>query len=532
MSANRFFINHGEKLAVGLIAVLCAGRVSYVLLDGSIRPKDVTPQVIQDKSEKIRRDLAAKEEPLLKPVPDYVSQMKGRSEAVLAERQYPAWLFAAPDRGSDQGTALFYLYELPAPTIAAQDMVGAVGLTISLPPQLRGGLPRLNDSVEWTPVPGVRLERVGVLVEVRTSAQWRVIRGKGIKDGMISLKDLEAAQGVIKDDSVEPWEKHTYRASLVARASGLDATGKQAVMVLAGRAAPAETPVQSLPWKEWGDQFASKNAKLTSRFAPKIATDLLKGAASDEVAVQVTSEVRFALQRLTVDPTGATTASLLVTKQFVGGDGKGVWLKEPRPFRVKTNEVVGGTVDDVNPLQENLGKMKINLSTPFVLGASRKDVERIYYYEIKDKPRDGGGKGRDLEFVTKKGRTDVVVVESPKSGARLELVRLDVIRKPSKVGAITSPALEQDYNEGEEFRRDPAGFRSATLDPQPPQRHEAGTGPLADLAAQNPGMRDFYTTDTAYFTLEDGRIVWWEPLNRVIRTWPDRSVPTPEAAKP
>ncbi|MCK6486773.1 MAG: hypothetical protein L6R48_00280 [Planctomycetes bacterium] len=368
----------------------------------------------------------------------------------------------------------------------------------------------------------------------------------------------EPARGALslRIDGLESWTLHEFRATLVAVATGAT-LGKEAsksgygVLVTAGRVVPENASIDELPWDQWRKGLEGNVPEVVGRFLTGRAGPLPAGMEltpgeqaylgqpmAKGVPVQVTSDVRFALERIVNDPNGVAQAQVLVTKQFSIPGGGVVWLKEPRGFKVAVGSRLGGPVQVPDPRPGRNGIVNADLSTPFVVAEIRRGVERVYYHELREVPRQGA-KGRDLQVVPKKGLTDVVVLRNERSGSTFELVRLGKVPAPAKAGTVTYPTLKGEIDERGEFVADPLAFQVPPLEQPAPVRWEADKGPLAKLREEHPEDRDLYTTDTAYFAFADGRLVWWEKLNKVVRQWPEPApgavtapVSGPETAPP
>lgn len=552
MSAKHFLIAHGEKAALSVTLLACAAQLMVTFTDDSIRPKGITPADIEAKNTGIDSVFVQGKAPVMKPVPGYLSDMEARFARMLPLASVPSWLMAPPDRGPGSGGLLLYVLELPPPTLAAKDAVGAVELTITLEPSVRQQGKRISDSTEthWErSAEGIEnhAEVVGVLIEThRGDNQWKPLVAKGVDKGLLSIARLEADQGVITIDNLEPWLVHSFRARLVAKATGLDfdlpipPKVRNTVVVAAGRLVDT---TEDVAWNEFTEKVRAKDPKILAKLAKPLKDPLpgvtladgelaYQGPKGDDASVTVTSDVRFALDRISSDLADPTkeVATFLVTKQFTDKDGAKLWLKEPQSFKAAIGEVVGGKVKGENPLYP--GKQVIlELATPFKVVEIKRGQKRIQYWEIRTKSR-ASGKGKDLGVDSREIQTDLVVVENVKSKARLTFTKLSPIKRPPRKDPVLFPHLAADVDEEQEFRKNPAGFVQQELLPGAPKQHPADEGPLATLRDEHPDARDLYSTDTPYFELPDGRLVWWDPLNSALRQFPEPSAAseTPAAA--
>ncbi len=540
MSAKQFFTAHGEKVALSLTLLLIAAQCYVTFTDTSIRPANINPGEIDIKNAAIDAVFQQGKAPILKPVPGYLSEMEARFGKTNAPAPLPSWLSAAPDRGPGSGGLLLYVFEVPAPTLTAVDTVGSAELTVLLPTPTRASGKRISDSPATTwerSNEGItnHAEDVGLIIEThRGDGNWRPLTAKSVKLGFISLAKLEEMNGKIVADNLEPWIRHSFRARLLAKATGLDLEqpippkATASVLVVAGTLVADGEEVQ---WNEFTEKIRAKDPRTLGKLAKpskdvipgvilKNDEKLYAGSTSDIAAVQVTSNVRFALDKVSADLADANkeVAAFLVTKQFSSKTGDKLWLK-PQSFKAAIGETVGGMAKTEIPT--NPGPIvNVDLSTPFKVVEIKRQQKRVLYWEILTESRPGG-KGKDLKVQAKEAVVDVVVVENSKSHNRMELTKLIPVKRPARATAITFPFLAADLDEEAEFRHNPSEFVQAVALPVEPKRHEAGEGPLNKLRDDHPDAADLYTTDTAYYELGDGRLVWWEPLNKTIRQDPE-----------
>lgn len=556
MNAKQFFIAHGEKVAISATLLLVAVQCYVTFTDTSIRPANINPAEIDAKNTAIDTVFQQGKPPVLKPVPGYLAEMEARFARPIPKTSAASWLTAPPDRGPGSGGLLLYVLELPAPTLSAADTVNSAEITVTLATPARPAGKRLTDAptATWERTDGVsnHADQVGVLIETHSGDnQWRPLQAKALTKGFITLAKLQELDGKIVASSLEPWTKHTFRARLMAKATGLDldqpiqAKSTASVVVAQGALIPeGEDP----SWSDFTEKVRNKDPKTLARLArpvkdalPGITLDgdekLYAGADSDVAAVIVTSNVRFALDKVSTDiaDPAKDVAIFLATKQFTLKDSSKAWLKSPQSFRAAIGDGIGGLIKTRTPLNPESDQM-VDLATPFKVVEIKKQQERVLYWEILTESRPGG-KGKDLKLGKKTAQVDVVVVENSKSHKRMELTKLIPVKRPTRKDPIFFPNLTADLDEEAEFRRSPSDFVQAVALPAEPKKYEADAGPLGKLRDEHPDAADLYTTDTPYYELGDGRLVWWEPLNKTIRQYPEPTdLPKPvtpvEAPKP
>ena len=544
MTAKTQLLAHGEKALVLVTAGLCCVGVWTTMTDDSVRPTGITSNALREKSEAIEKVMKEAAAPQLLPVPVYLTNMQRRFSAEFATGNHMAWLSAMPDRGPGEGTIL-YIYELPAPTITARDVAGVVELTVNPARSMRPQGRRVADSPEaqWiSPTGGQNSAHlIGFAIETRIQGQeWKPLKAKDVAGGIILLGANGA--GMVKLEGLEPWATHEFRAASICRASGFPLSASPGstgtVLVVPGRIIEGQD-IENLQWEPWLQGLQRGEASVLKRFrAPakleipaELKTNPLEetyiGDYSDQFAnVQVTSDVRFALDQVN-EQDGQLVAKVLVTRQFKNPKAPAVWLKEPVSFKVAVGETIGKPVDVPNPRVGATGKINVDLTTPFELKDVKRGVKRIYYYEIRETARtEGDKKGKDLTVVAKEGQTDVAILRNTKTGLSTELVKLSTIRRPAKTGAVFDPWFETDVQEEEMFKKDPATFRMATLEPAAPKSWGPEEGPLGKLRGEQDEVDQMsFSTDTNYFELADGRLVWWEKLNKRIHVYPEQASP-------
>jgi hypothetical protein len=123
-----------------------------------------------------------------------------------------------------------------------------------------------------------------------------------------------------------------------------------------------------------------------------------------------------------------------------------------------------------------------------------------------------GGRAKDLKVNKKEIDTEVAILTNTKTGKTLEMPKCERLNKPNKPLSVFYPDFSGTlYNETDEFKKNPARFKQNDLHPKEPVPHEPGTGPLEDMRKrQNDPLK---RTDTVYYELADGRLVYWEDVN-------------------
>jgi hypothetical protein len=567
-TAKDFGIRHGEKVAVVLSVLLCAWIIYGVLTDQTIRPKDISMDRINEMWTRIDDRRANAKSPELKRPPPYFDDMRARWSIELPSGSYYPWLSTIIDVGPpDNDDLRLFVYNLHPPTIKADDQIGTVELTITPPAVGRATDPRVSSDPKqvWHTDKKDRkventVEQIGVVVEVKVGGgEWQPIKAKGVgATGVLTFKENGPAKLVF--ETTEPWVRHSFRARTIARATGYpldkpigpsgeipDAT----VLVFAG-----DYPDDPIDWKAFAAKLGHKDpdAELAGKFLAGKSTGpgavgLRPGELvyisdnSDEQVMTPTSSIRFVFMKPIEDPTDPTAqgAELEVNKLIRDAKGEnGKWLTAPVEYKlVKKGDPLKFQKPVPDPQLDNKKKMECDFDTPFTLVEVQKDVKRVEFYEVRAKSRAGGGRDKDLEVKTKEIQTEAAVLESS-TGQKLTLVKLAKIQKPPHPAAIVYPNFPSLlYDESLEFKKDPAAFQQWGLIPTPPIEHDPGTGPLEDWRKKS--GNNLLSTDTKYFELADGRLVYWENVNKTLEVYkipgsesdikPIVDTPTPEAPK-
>jgi hypothetical protein len=564
MNAQEFAIAHGEKVLVVVITGLCGWMLSNTFSNQDIRPRDISVDRIAEmvgKVEKVRGEIAP---PVLKAPSNYLEDMKARWAIDLPSNEYMAWLSTTIDVGPpDVDVLRAYIYELHAPQVTVRDNIGSFEVTVALPGAKRAsGDARISDAAkqEWALERHEKnsAERLGVLIEYKVAGgEFRPVTAKEAPNGFVPA-GKEGANGEIKltVDTAEAWQLYTFRARLVAKATGLPLDKKvsndQQQTVLVFQGAYDEDPVD---WTKLTKAIVDQNKSVLERFIPgttegigasqlKPGEKLYTSAYGNEQTIIGTSPLRFVFEKPLLNPEDPmkTGAVFRLTKLVSDNKGNRKWLFEPEHFKVMPEQPIGEKdkkVLDPHKMKSIKDIQKIfrqeDLSTPFTLVEVKTEVKRILFYELQFVTRPNGGKAKDLKLTTKENLTEVAVVLNTQTGVKTMLPACERITKPGRANAIIYPDFKmQTFSELDEFNKSPTTFRSWGLTPPAPIPHEPGTGPLEDMRKkQNDPL---LATDTIYYELPDGRLVFFEHVNAkptiVIRPGSEAAQPPKVEEKP
>jgi hypothetical protein len=577
MSGNEFLITHGEKLGLAVVVGLSAWAVTGTIGNPEVLPKGVNDVIIDEMIRKVENARRTHPAPQIKIPPDYVAALKRRLDGSLPAtaangQAFMPWLTGQPDVGPRiNDVQPLYIYELLPPRVKAEDKVGTIELTIAMPDSTRptdGSRIADNAKREWKAQGGKvmnSVERAGVLIDYcigNPNGTYKPLVAEGIVDGFAPMAETEHAsfKVVFKADAV--WETYFLRVRLVVRATGYpvdkaaetSAPSTSAVLVCQGRY--DATPV----WPDLEAKIRKGDPEALERFIKAPLRRSYEGAvlkpgegffASTETACQiaVTAATRFTFEKTSTGDDGSLGASMLVTTLLpplpgaVAGNVQGgvpKWLFQPETFRIKKGEKLGDWRIVPDPRKADKSKSRVDLSTPFALDEVKTDVKRILYYELDTTSREAGGGQRDLIFKPKEKDTEAAVLKNSATGQTRPFTRLIRIEKPyPKLPAhlqlapgqwtkIDGPFIYPDfpdktYDEAEEFKKNPAEFRQRDLVPPAPVWHEANTGPIVEQRKKFGGD---YQTDTKYLEFADGRVFFWDAVNKRILNF---AIPNSEA---
>jgi hypothetical protein len=537
MSAQDILIAHGEKALVLVVAASCGYYLYGTFTDPEIRPTDISMEKINDMVATVERERGSQAPPVLKAPSNYLDDMLARWSVKLPSSQYYASLSAAADVGPiDKRSSQFYIYEVHPPALSVTDNIGNLDLTITLPTPKRTSDVRISDAPSKTWSLEGRADNkaqwLGVQVMYRVgTGEWQPFAGKGVTGGVVPIKE-GATSVTLNMPTVEPWQRHYFMAKLIAKATGLplgQASNDQQETVLVTQ---GTYPEQDIDWAKLQAQVsdaANGDKTILGRFLPgskegpladqlKAGERLYVSVDSDEANVLATDSIRFVFDKLNQDFQNPANngATILLSKYLrdprAQEKNSGKWMDPPHAFKLPPNEGLGGQVTIPDPFGDPKLKIPVDLTTPYALTEVKTGVKRVVYYEIQPKSRPMGGKAKDLELTEKIIDTEVAILTNTKTGKTLELPKCERITKPNKPFSIFYPDFPSNsYNESEEFKKAPARFKQSDLVPKKPVVHEPGKGPLEDLRKRT--NDPFKNTDTVYYELADGRIVYWEHVN-------------------
>ena len=547
MSAQDLLLAHGEKALLFVAVVACGYYLHGTFVNPEIRPDNITAETINGmvvNVEKISREATP---PVMKAPSAYYDGMIGRWTATLPSAKYYAWMSAAADVGPpDVQTSQYYIYQLYAPKISVVDTIGNLELTLSLPGSHSVASDvRMSDAANKTwSLSGRednRAQWLGMQVEIKVGAgDWQPLAAKGLTNGLLPINESTPSYS-LTIPTVEPWQRHSFRARLIAKATGLPLDQKKAEnqqqTILVVRGIYADLAVdwvklnQSIGDVVGGEKTvitAFQNGSLQGPFAGQLTPGerLYSSADSDEGSVLAQDSIRFVFEKLFQNPSAPeqSGASIMLSKflrdpRAVGAKA-GKWIEKPMSFKLLPGEGLGKPISIPNPFPPPGAKggelVPEDFTTQYVLTEVKQKVPRIIFYEVYSESRPQGGKAKDLKFKPKSIETEVAILANTKTGSAMESPRCEKLTKPNKPLSFFYPDFSGlSYDEVAEFRKNPSNFKQNQLIPKEPIPHNPGTGPLdVEFKLKNDPLLQ---TDTVYYELPDGRLIYWDHFNNKVR---------------
>ena len=573
MSAQTFLLAHGEKLVLAVVAGGCGLALWYAIEDPTIRPKEDQAQIEKLNAE-IDKVFAKQRPPVMKEPRPYLDQLLGRVAESAPVSPTMAWLTNPPDKGpgKPQGpdgpdgppNAYLYIYELLTPKVQVKDAIGSLDITVTLPTSEPRGDRRISSEHNriWNRKTTSAITNTGRLLGVQLELKvgdndWRPLVLPGASpEGVLSLAAIPP--GAVTIPTPEPWQTHRVRARLIAAATALDLDQKipdrpkHSVLVHSGPATsgPAEDATvldraQAQISRKDGALFKAllrpSPGPLPAGARLQADEKLFLGAYGPEDTEEATASVRFALVGLSTAPLPDDQTKSRDVGKFLllrlleleqGGERK--WMEKPLEEKFGVGDQLGLKQQQIiSPFPPHKTVVQ-DLDTPFVIDRLVKDQERVLYWFLKTGPRPDGGRGKVLVLDKRTVKTDVVELRNPVTNSVLVLTKLITVNPPSAKDALFYPHRTSSLAEREEFTKAPSEFRQWKLVPEAPKAFKQGSGPLHELylAKKAQGALDLasYATDTDYYVFPDGRIAWWDQIERTMKVHDPQGVMTAKQA--
>ena len=564
MSLQKFFVIHGEKLLIA--GIFAGGALAVYFAYTADQPKNATDKVNQVVSD---LENATKSEPRIKAPTDYAEICRKRLGQPLQTQALIPFLSRHPSYEAELKTDIPrkpHIAEMTVPRLGFEARTLQVELTAFWPTWTRTDAEtdaHVTDApkpLTWTRKPRQVINNsfrwMGLFIEVRKGSSeeesaWTPLNAPGIDNGFLpfSPNALNEAKnriippvGPIKIANLEEWTRYTFRARLLAAATGHDPEAKEMelgkeVIVYKGR--------QKIGGMNEGSESeilnAVKNNKLTSLTGqPPLASKYqgyvpglqpreicYSGPVSEIVGGIIQPSVSIAFLGTTskmANGASVEAARLAITKQVTDPQGNNPqWLKERRPadpikFEVALGDVVGGKRVLPNP-HRNGELDSFDLTTPFVLKAVLENGERVRCYRVVIKRE---GKKADLDVQERlQANYASVVLNNKKTGDDLVLPKL-TLALPVEIESDTVkisplypvPAGQTSFNEQEYWLNTPLA-KHPPLRPNAPIKRD----PVKDnawfraaaLKANHSLPNDPVTANI--IEMPDGRILYLDPNN-------------------
>ena len=534
-------VQHGEKLALLIILIVCAWAIMGVQGDAKTLPEaGEADRISIDKKINAVKTAQGQTPPSPDKPMDYTGIISKRLAVEVEFADTLQWLTGHPDvvEGSTGSKNVFSIYEVLQPGVGVEDEVGSVSLSIELPRDASTN----DDKVKTGPQ--IKWERdlpngdkasnraywVGLKIEFKAgtaqAAEWQAlaINNSGLgKQGIYLFKDLENLSAPsFRHNGVTGKQHYEYRARLIVAATGINEEGISEI--------GEETIVYDGTYRGSKNRsdWASKGGKIKGRLLPLdmelpgvqlAAKEKLYMGSPGDVGVieQAESDTIMALKQ--VSTLGAEpTMRLLMKKMHRDRTGEVLGWTEWVEFKdIKVGDKLGKPQQKVKIQgKEDIGFVIVDFSTDWRLNELHIDAERVYYYEVKkmsgQEKSEQYPDGIKLEL-RKKTRTAYHLGRINNGNETVELVRLSRLSQPERIKNYCYPILEEG-DEQERFKDgDPLDFVPPILVPEEPKEMQPDQLPPMDLMESDKPFQ----TNIPYFIFPDDRVVFWDNVNNELR---------------
>lgn len=568
MNVQSFLIAHGEKLLVGLVALICA-VVLYATLTDSETEAKATIADINEIVGKLNTAYQNPGRPNLAETRDFEAEIKARFRLQVDGEPVMAHLAGHPPvfKQSVGGIRHIYAYEIAVPGLEVNDRIGTFEIVVTLPGATRPNRPDdyirdAADGAVWSrPVPsrGTVVNAVrplGALVEYRIFQDgmgidqgWQPIAAEGLVGGVVPLQSGSATVVV---GGIEPWQTYDLRARTVIAATGTVVPDEahyqigREVIPLARPLPLAPPPVTWVAAKEQ-IQLPFENGELAKFLAepytgpvpararaaaPRPRTGFDPGGMGGAqprnqgaeaelarlqfrnfigaptrplVSLDSRSPIYLGLKRASGGLQGIEpTATLIVKRLVIGQDGVERGWTPAVEYKLEAGEKVGKEVEELRTEWQSR-RMPYDLSTPFVVESIEKDIERILYYELRLRSVPPDF-DKELVLEPKTTRTDAVVLRNTKDESTLRLLEFERVREPLANRYVFPAVPPGGLDEEALFKEAPRDWQRPELEPRRPIQHDDKR-----LLEELVGERGAQLAAVPYFEFPDGRVYYYYP---------------------
>ncbi len=529
-------MQHGEKLVLLIVLIILGMWISGVNSDGKTLPKKQAEKINIDKKIKEAKDYTAKPAPIPEKPMDYTGVIQNRLAVLVDFADTLQWLTAHPDivEGSTDDRTVFSIYEVLSPSVTAEDEVGSILVTVEMPDR-RGGKGgdevQTGDEIEWeralkggkTVTNTARWLGVKVEYQVGGKGAWRPLKSVGLKDGVHIFRDESMTPPEFRHNGVQGKQQYSYRASLIVAATGVREEGPaelgEETIVYDGE---YTGQIDRFVWAQGAGRIKGRLKAVEPKTVPDMhrvtlgkTEKLYIGRAGEAGTVEQTeSDIIFAVKQISA--LGGTDPTLRVYMMKMVRDRNGKilgWTEALEIKNVKVGDKLGTPPEGQKGIPVKLrnapdgGLRLVNFQTDWVVADLNIEGRRIYYYEVKKKNVDG----KTILYLNEKARTNYHVVTLNNGVENIQIIRLDKLT-PNRNPQFCYPLIQQKVNETEEFKDgDPTEFTQPILEPEKPVEWPADKIPPD-------GVPEDFQTDVPYFVFADGRIVWYDHVNKKMKS--------------
>lgn len=534
-------MQHGEKLVIFLVLIIAGLWINGVSGDPTTLPK--TDKIGIDQKIEKTKDYIAQPAPTPEKPMDYTGTIQKRLAINIEHADTLQFLTKHPDivEGSTGNRSVYSIYEVYTPEVSLTDEVGSIEVVVNLPQNDGGRGDEVRNGAEetWTrelangETVTNRARWLGVKVEYRIGlkGEWLPLRSAGT-GGIYLFKDNAFNDPSFRHNGIQGKQQYSYRASLLVGATGIREEGKPEI--------GEEIIVYDGDYNGAVDRFvwAQQSGRISGRLQPVDAKQLpvtiplndreklYTSKAGEVSAVEETeSDIIFALYNISALGGGDPTMRLLMTKMVRDRNGDILGWTEPLDLKkIQIGERIGTPPEGQKGFRvklrnlSDMGMRSVDFQTDWVLSDLNLDAKRIFYYEVKKKrvePSEQYPEG-DMLYLDERARQPYQTATLSNGLEKIVLVKLDrrqfMHAKDRPYCYPLLPGGAEKFEELDSFKEgDPRDFIQPVLQPEKPTEY-----PPDELPPD--GVPVLFQTNIPYFVFPDGRIVWWDHINRELRS--------------
>lgn len=545
-------IQHGEKIALLLVLIICAIWINGVLGDAKTQPNKTSTPAAVDALLKGIAGRQGKSAPQPKQPFDYTGVIKKRMGVTVHAGQAMQWAWAHPDIiiGEVEDSQVYTAYEVHAPSAEVTDEGGSIVVKIQAPSaQSRSNKKGVAGGSQW-----VENERetaqntaswLGVKVEYKIGkGGWMPMLTSGLtKEGYYFFTATEDGDGLDTTipefilSGIQGEQRYEFRAQLLVKATGIvekgmSLTGNE-VIVYSGKVAEVNRP----KWAQIGGRI---NGRLMPLAVDAIPAGIVLGERESAylsvvgelvIIEKADTDVIFALRSVSAQPDQPMKARILMRKKVRNSLGTILgWTNQYEFKDVGIGDRVGVPKKQDSDLKKDEVKVLVGdreravlFKTDWTIKDIKMDAVRTIYYVVKKQVNPANNKIQ-LVLKPKLSPSYQVVTVVNSSGDELVLPKLKSLTIPERLLPYVYPHLpngDVKFDVVDVFKNgDPKDFVNPIMVPEEPVVH-----PPEDLVNYNGDAE----TNIPFYVFADDRYVYWDHLARKLKA---AEVIRPEVEEP